>query len=79
MTVWPVYVDMCCRTGRDFACLFVKGDGLQLGFFVDVCGLEDMVRPVKDDERVAGDVRLELQFELAAAGEKNGRGSRSIQ
>jgi hypothetical protein len=36
----------------------MEGDGLEVGFFVNVRGLEDVIRSVEDDERVAGDVCL---------------------
>ena len=53
-----VYVYMTRRTDSELARVLVERYGLELGFFVDVGCLEDMVRRVEDDEGIARDVGL---------------------
>jgi hypothetical protein len=54
LAVWAVYVYVSRRAYRDLAGAFVECDCLQLELLVNVDGLEDMVRSVENDERIAG-------------------------
>jgi hypothetical protein len=58
LPVWPVDIYVFGRAHGDLACVLIEGDGFELVFFVDVCTLQDVIRRIEDDERVAGDVGL---------------------
>jgi hypothetical protein len=58
LPVRPVYVDASPRACCEFAGAFVDRDCLELEFLVDVDGLEDVVRSIEDNERIARDVDL---------------------
>jgi hypothetical protein len=62
LSIGLIYVDMSCRTCGELACLFIECDGFEVGFFVNVCGLENVVGPVEYDERIARDVGLTVSF-----------------
>jgi hypothetical protein len=49
---------MLGRASRDLARALVERDGFELEFLIDVDGLEDVVRSVEDNERIARDVCL---------------------
>jgi hypothetical protein len=50
---------VCGGTSRNLACLLLEGDSFEFGLFVDISGLEDMVRAVENNYRIAGDVCLQ--------------------
>jgi hypothetical protein len=62
--IWPVYVDLSRRAYRELAGALIDCDSLKLELFVDVDGLQDVVRSVEDDERIARDVDLYSAFSL---------------
>jgi hypothetical protein len=43
---------------RELSRVFIECDGLELGLFVDIGRLQDVVRSVEDDEGISGDVGL---------------------
>jgi hypothetical protein len=49
---------MLGRASRDLARALVERDGFELELLIDVDGLEDVVRSVEDNERIARDVCL---------------------
>lgn len=53
-----VYVQVPRRASSEFACILVEGNGFELRLLIDVGRLEDMVRRIEDDQRIARDVGL---------------------
>jgi hypothetical protein len=60
LSVGLVYVYVSRRTRCEFAGGRIERDCLELRLLVDVDGLEDVIRPVEDYERVAGYVGLDV-------------------
>jgi hypothetical protein len=67
LPVRPVYVNVPRRTCREFTGCFVDRDCFELEFFVNVDCLEDVVGSVENDERVAGDVDLDIEYQPLGA------------
>jgi hypothetical protein len=58
LPVWSVCVYVARGADGNLARALIERDGLELGFFVDVGRLEDVVGRVEDNERIARDVGL---------------------
>lgn len=53
LPIWLVYVDVLCGAGSELACTLIQCDSFELELLVHVDGLEDMVWPVENYERIA--------------------------
>lgn len=58
-TVGLVYVYVARRADCNLAGALIERDGFELRLFVDIDGLDDMVRRIEDYERIARDVGLQ--------------------
>jgi hypothetical protein len=51
-----------CRTRCELSRVRIKRDCLELVLFVDIDGLDDMIRVVEDNKRIARDVGLDKSW-----------------
>ena len=54
-----MYVYVARRADCNLAGALIQADGFELRLFIDIDGLDDMVRRIEDYERIARDVGLQ--------------------